>query len=1200
MAVATTNAFSGPFTANGSTTIFPFTFTVLSGADVTVALRDADGVETPVSANDYAVTLTGDAPSAGAVTFDVAPATGNTVWLYLDPAFTQETEFVDGHPFIAGAVNNANDRAALRDQVLRRDVDRALLVPIGESGPQISSLAGQDGKVLGLVDGKIVPVANDVVEAADYAAAAQNSADDAANQVDAATAAAAAAEAAQAAAELAETGAVAAALTATDYYPGARSYVPRGMTSVALTAAGSGGTNGTYTCPLTGDNLTVDAYATVTVAGGAVTAVTVAAPGLYIGASPTAGTVDTASITGLTGATLTPTIGYLKTSGQYYLTDHASDAGQVSLFQNQADAAVEVDASVDWLNIGLSQAWAEGTLPGGAGTKSAKEWSEVAEAEADAAAASAALAASARKTITSVSPSSGVVTINVALGDYFNVTVSEAITGWQFENVEAAKGERIAITLLNRGFAVAWPDNFLWADGVVPEVGAAYTSDTITLLSVDGGLSWRASFDANTEVGGDAKLVAALALNPVWLYDHKDPTIFYTDTAMTTQAYEGDVVRARRDKSGNGNHCTSPSDAQAGILRKIGDLYYIESDGSNDYMVTGAIDLTGTDAVTLCMGFRKLTDATLGVFFESSSSTANNGTFAIHAPPSNGTTQTRVISRGTVSADTAVVTTAPVTSVTTLLADVSSDVLIMRQNGAQVASTTGDQGTGNYGNTPHYFWMRGGATLPAKVYDFGGALYPSQLSGTDLAAVEAFVTDRTANVVSYPSGFAWSGGPTIITNGEEYTTTFDIDAMRPTTSVTYYIDPVAGSDANDGLSTGAPRAKLSTTVTLANAGGVAAKFLCKPGVYRGDVGWYGAAPTVNVILEPWADDPTDLANRIWFILPALPDSWVYDNPPLNTSNRGDGYRCTGSYASDPWAIFDQKVMDERGFPMQYEKAANYAGYLANVGTWWRDSATSRLYIHPFDKRDLRALFLAGQPHQIEICTNGGGNNLRFDATTNLDLWMQNVCLIDGSNVVWIKDASAGLTINVYLKDVLAVGGVLGDGMDFHALNAGSTTNAYLKRCGTGYNLSDGFDYRADPAVPTAAAFGFEDECFTARNGYDASGANNASTAHGQSTVITLNCDYDGSQNRVVNDIESSKRWMIDTTVRASLSTDATGVTVQAGSASGSHTAQIWLQDCDIAESDAAAVYAISGCAVRYKNTSLAGLTLDGAGDIVPY
>lgn len=816
-----------------------------------------------------------------------------------------------------------------------------------------------------------------------------------------------------------------------------------------------------------------------------------------------------------------------------------------------------------------------------------------AAADSEAAAAASATLAAARKTVTSVAPLSGVVTINTALGDYFKVTVSEAITRWSFSSFAVTQGEQITIVLLNRGFAVAWPDNFLWDNGVDPTVGAAYTSDTITLLSTDGGLSWHASFAANTQVGGDPDLVAALSLNPVWLYDHKDITSFYRDTAMTVPAVVGDPVRAVRDKSGNGRHRTSPSDAQAGILRQTGDLYYIESDGINDYMVTAAVDLTGTDAVTLCMGLRKLTDATIGVAFESSTTMSNNGTFAILAPPAAGVAAIRAASRGTVTADTlTVVAAAPVTNVVTLVSDISADSVALRLNSAAASTSTGDQGTGNYANSAHYFWMRGGATFPAKVYDFGGALYASNLSGTDLTAVEAFVTDRTANVVSYPSGFTWSGGPTIVTNGANYATTFDIDAMRPATSVTYYIDPVAGSDANDGLTTGTPRAKLSTTIALANAGGVAARFLCKPGVYRGDVGWFGAVPTVNVILEPWADDPTDLANRIWFILPALPDSWVYD--------KGNGYRCTGSYASDPWAIFDQKLLDERGFPKKYEKAANYASYLTTPGLWWRDPATSRLYIYPYDARDLRALYLAGQPHQIEICLNGGGNNLRFDATTNLTMWVQNACFIDGSNIVWIKDGSAGLTINVYMKDVIAVGGVLGDGMDFHALNAGSTTKAYLKRCGSGYNLSDGFDYRADPAVPTASAFGFEDECFTARNGYDSGGANNSSTAHGQSTVISLNCDFDGSQNRVVNDIETAQRWMVACRIGASSQTDATAVTVQAGSASGSHTAQIWLQDCDIEASAAAAVYAISGCAVRYKNTTLAGLTLDGAGTIEPY
>jgi hypothetical protein len=160
MAVATENALSGPYTANGSTTTFPFTFTVLSDADLAVMLRDSDGTETIVSTNDYTVTLAGDAPSTGSVVFDTAPASGNEVWVYLDPAFTQETEFADGHPFIAGAVNDINDKAALRDQVLRRDIDRGLMVPLGEAAPLLPLAVDRAGKYLAF-DAGGDPVASD-------------------------------------------------------------------------------------------------------------------------------------------------------------------------------------------------------------------------------------------------------------------------------------------------------------------------------------------------------------------------------------------------------------------------------------------------------------------------------------------------------------------------------------------------------------------------------------------------------------------------------------------------------------------------------------------------------------------------------------------------------------------------------------------------------------------------------------------------------------------------------------------------------------------------------------------------------------------------------------------------------------------------------------------------------------------------------
>lgn len=153
MAVGTTNAMSGPFTTNGATVAFPFTFTALSTDDVTVISRDADGEETTVSDALYTVTL--GAESGGTVTFDNAPLSGATLFVLLDPGMEQETEFEQGGRYLAAAHNAALDRAALRDQALRRDVDRSIRAPVGETMGELP--ADRGGKFLAF-DGAKNPI----------------------------------------------------------------------------------------------------------------------------------------------------------------------------------------------------------------------------------------------------------------------------------------------------------------------------------------------------------------------------------------------------------------------------------------------------------------------------------------------------------------------------------------------------------------------------------------------------------------------------------------------------------------------------------------------------------------------------------------------------------------------------------------------------------------------------------------------------------------------------------------------------------------------------------------------------------------------------------------------------------------------------------------------------------------------------------
>jgi hypothetical protein len=172
MAVSTTNAYSGPFTTNGATTVFPFTFTAPTTAEVSVLLRDADGVETTADPADYTASVAPD--GGGSVTFSVAPATGYSLYVLLEPAFTQDIAFENGSPWLASPVNEANDRAVARDQVLKRDIDRAAKFKVGEAVYEIGAIA--DGQALGRIDGELIGIENDVAGAAQYSAEAQNAA----------------------------------------------------------------------------------------------------------------------------------------------------------------------------------------------------------------------------------------------------------------------------------------------------------------------------------------------------------------------------------------------------------------------------------------------------------------------------------------------------------------------------------------------------------------------------------------------------------------------------------------------------------------------------------------------------------------------------------------------------------------------------------------------------------------------------------------------------------------------------------------------------------------------------------------------------------------------------------------------------------------------------------------------------------------
>lgn len=146
------------------------------------------------------------------------------------------------------------------------------------------------------------------------------------------------------------------------------------------------------------------------------------------------------------------------------------------------------------------------------------------------------------------------------------------------------------------------------------------------------------------------------------------------------------------------------------------DRWCLVTDGVDDGMVTPTITpAVGADKVQVVAGVRKLSDATSVIVELSSDRSSNLGAFTVLSNTgvsfaSRGSLLPAAISSGAIAPGNAAVVTG--------LGDIVADSAVLRVNGAQVASSAVDQGTGQFGTYPAYLYRRAGTSLPAKVEDY--------------------------------------------------------------------------------------------------------------------------------------------------------------------------------------------------------------------------------------------------------------------------------------------------------------------------------------------------------------------------------------------------------------------------------------------------------------------------------------------------
>jgi hypothetical protein len=169
---------------------------------------------------------------------------------------------------------------------------------------------------------------------------------------------------------------------------------------------------------------------------------------------------------------------------------------------------------------------------------------------------------------------------------------------------------------------------------------------------------------------------------------------------------------------------------------------YLRFDGTDDSLATSSIDFSATDKMSVFAGIRKLSDAASAAIVELSvTGSTNSGSFTLLGPTAGATDYLfRSRGNGTTNGATGTPFVAPITNVLSGLGNISGDSMILRANGAQVATNVNDQGTGNFGNYPLYIGRRAGTSLP-----FNGRLYSLIVRGAQSTSAEITNTETWVN-----------------------------------------------------------------------------------------------------------------------------------------------------------------------------------------------------------------------------------------------------------------------------------------------------------------------------------------------------------------------------------------------------------------------------------------------------------------------
>jgi hypothetical protein len=327
----------------------------------------------------------------------------------------------------------------------------------------------------------------------------------------------------------------------------------------------------------------------------------------------------------------------------------------------------------------------------------------------------------------------------------------------------------------------------------------------------------------------------------------------------------------------------------------------------------------------------------------------------------------------------------------------------------------------------------------------------------------------------------------------EFTTDYDFGAIAASiTGLTCYVDPVAGVDTDLGGSIGAPYKSLAYALARTTSGPRYHIFRLRGGRWKFDTAPHNITRMVKYL--PW-DDNEPAAELTTQIPTAL--SWS-----LNT---GATYQAANP--NTPTSVvsgFDETQLDANGKYIALVRQTSIANVQANPGSFFYDSGTSTIYVRTLDSRvpDASvAMLLTGRCINISGTLN----------TVDIPVYLEKVKSFCGFPMQITNPGS--FKWNVGFKECeFSYSETIRDG-GYTSTNARAFV--HFEFCQSWYNQKDCLNY--DGILGT---FAFEWGTRAGRTNTTGN-AHNASTCHQNMRLVRVNCYYERTVGKPVQDVQNS-------------------------------------------------------------------------------